>query len=99
MVQGLSKEKPDDEKAKRAAEAARLHAEECIMQATAAEARAKNPYEDVDEGGPKSCNAVFKAEGFGMLEAMTQVHTVDMNNTCTVRLTSYNTRQQMTIET
>lgn len=73
QLQGLSREKADDEKAQRAAEAAKLHAEECIRQAAEAEARAKTPYEEVDADGPTPCHAVFKAEGFGMLEAMTQV--------------------------
>lgn len=79
-LQRLANDKPDDLKAQAAAEACKDIAAKSILEANAAEERAKRPYEEEDVGGPKACNAVFKAEGFGMLEAMTQVRIEIMND-------------------
>lgn len=61
-----------DLKATAEAEAAQEAAEAAITRAQEAERKAKAPHED-DEEHPITLNAVFKAEGFGMLEAMSQV--------------------------
>lgn len=71
-----------DDKAAAEAEAAQVEAESWIARAQEAERKANNPWEnDGDEGGPKAFNAVFKADGFGMLEAMSQVRAASSDTT------------------
>lgn len=61
-----------DEKSKAAAKAAEEFAVKAMGYAEEAIRRAEAQDEEVDDG-PTKCFAIFKAEGFGMLEAMSQV--------------------------
>lgn len=61
-----------DEKSKVAAKAAEEFAARAMGYAEEAIRRAEAQDEEEDDG-PVKCFAIFKAEGFGMLEAMSQV--------------------------
>lgn len=61
-----------DEKSKAAAAAAEEFAMKAMRHAEEAIRRAEAQDEQEDDG-PIKCFAIFKAEGFGMLEAMSQV--------------------------
>lgn len=62
-----------DEKSKAAAAAAEEFAVKAMRYAEEAIRRAEAQEEEVEDDGPIKCFAIFKAEGFGMLEAMSQV--------------------------
>lgn len=64
-----------DESSKAAAAAAEEMAAKAMEEAEKAIKKAEMQEEEVDEGPPK-CFAIFKAEGFGQLEAMSQVSSV-----------------------
>lgn len=66
-----------DESSKEAAKAAEEFAARAMEEAEEAIRRADMRDEDVEDSGPAKCFAIFKAEGFGMLEAMSQVHDRD----------------------
>lgn len=61
-----------DDSSKAAAKAAEEWASKAMKEAEDAIKRAEVQDDDEDHG-PAQCFAIFKAEGFGMLEAMSQV--------------------------
>lgn len=62
-----------DDTSKAAAMAAEEFAAKAMEQAEEAIRRAEAQDEEEEDTGPAKCFAIFKAEGFGMLEAMSQV--------------------------
>lgn len=71
-VQRAMKSRRDDA-SKQAAEVAEQAAAKAMEYAEEAVRRAEMQGEDGQDDGPAKCFAIFKAEGFGMLEAMSQV--------------------------
>lgn len=61
-----------DDASRAAAKAAEEFASRAMEKAEEAIRRAESQYDEEDDG-PTKCFAIFKAEGFGMLEAMSQV--------------------------
>jgi len=62
-----------DDTSKAAAKAAEEFAARAMEYAEEAIRRAEAQDEEEEDTGPAKCFAIFKAEGFGMLEAMSQV--------------------------
>lgn len=62
-----------DDSSKAAAKAAEEFASRAMEKAEQAIRRAE-AQDDEEDNGPAKCFAIFKAEGFGMLEAMSQVN-------------------------
>lgn len=61
-----------DDASRAAAKAAEEFAARAMEKAEEA-IRRTEAQDDVEDAGPTKCFAIFKAEGFGMLEAMSQV--------------------------
>ncbi len=71
-LQRVMKSRRDDT-SKAAAAAAEEFAAKAMQAAEEAIRRAEAQDEEEEDTGPAKCYAIFKAEGFGMLEAMSQV--------------------------